>query len=250
MAVDAVAGLRRRRVAAAARRRSSPGSTSAPALILIVAGHAGAAGRRHLLRLPRRAAAQPVQRRLRRPRAFPRRCCSDRSLLPRARATRCWWTGALGRSSSSSSGWSWRCCSTGRFRGRGIVQALVFLPWAVPTFLSGLNWAWLFNPVDRPAAALAVRARPHVASPTTSWPIPQLAMWGPIVANVWWGIPFFAITLLAALQSIPRDLYEAAAIDGAGAVQRFTHDHAAVPRADHRHHRAAAHRSGSPTSPT
>ena len=50
---------------------------------------------------------------------------------------------------------------------------------------------------------------------------PQLAMWGPIIANVWWGIPFFAITLLAALQAIPRDLYEAASIDGAGPVQRF-----------------------------
>ncbi|MBN9057579.1 MAG: sugar ABC transporter permease, partial [Rhizobiales bacterium] len=47
------------------------------------------------------------------------------------------------------------------------------------------------------------------------------AMWGPIIANVWWGIPFFAITLLAALQSIPRDLYEAAAIDGATPFQRF-----------------------------
>ena len=46
-------------------------------------------------------------------------------------------------------------------------------------------------------------------------------MWGPIIANVWWGIPFFAITLLAALQSIPRDLYEAASIDGANAFQRF-----------------------------
>ena len=48
-----------------------------------------------------------------------------------------------------------------------------------------------------------------------------MRMWGPIIANVWWGIPFFAITLLAALQSIPRDLYEAATIDGAGAFQRF-----------------------------
>ena len=47
-------------------------------------------------------------------------------------------------------------------------------------------------------------------------------MWGPIVANVWFGIPFFAITLLAALQAIPRELYEAAAIDGASAWQRFT----------------------------
>ena len=46
-------------------------------------------------------------------------------------------------------------------------------------------------------------------------------MWGPITANVWFGIPFFAITLLAALQAIPRELYEAAAIDGAGAWQSF-----------------------------
>jgi multiple sugar transport system permease protein len=46
-------------------------------------------------------------------------------------------------------------------------------------------------------------------------------LWGPIIANVWWGIPFFAITLLAALQSIPTDIYEAAAIDGAGPWVRF-----------------------------
>jgi multiple sugar transport system permease protein len=107
------------------------------------------------------------------------------------------------------------------FAGRAIVQALVFLPWAVPTFLTGLNWAWLFNPVIGPLPhwlfALGIMSEPgNILSD------PQLAMWGPIVANVWWGIPFFAITLLAALQAIPRDLYEAAAIDGAGAVRRFT----------------------------
>jgi multiple sugar transport system permease protein len=107
------------------------------------------------------------------------------------------------------------------FAGRAIVQALVFLPWAVPTFLAGLNWAWLFNPVIGPL--------PHwlyglglMNEPANILSNPHLAMWGPIVANVWWGIPFFAITLLAALQAIPRDLYEAAAIDGAGAVRRFT----------------------------
>ncbi|RYC23909.1 carbohydrate ABC transporter permease [Ciceribacter ferrooxidans] len=106
------------------------------------------------------------------------------------------------------------------FYGRGLAQALVFLPWAVPSFLAGLNWAWLFNPVIGPLPhwlyALGILAEPNniLADPT-------LAMWGPIAANVWWGIPFFAITLLAALQAIPRDLYEAAAIDGAGPVQRF-----------------------------
>jgi multiple sugar transport system permease protein len=51
---------------------------------------------------------------------------------------------------------------------------------------------------------------------------PDLAMWGPIVANIWFGVPFFAITLLAALQSIPSDMYEAAEIDGASAWQTFT----------------------------
>jgi multiple sugar transport system permease protein len=106
------------------------------------------------------------------------------------------------------------------FRGRGIVQALVFLPWAVPSFLAGLNWAWLFNPVIGPL--------PHwlfalglIEQPGNLLSDPHYAMWGPIIANVWWGIPFFAITLLAALQSIPRDLYEAASIDGAGWMQRF-----------------------------
>ncbi|HEV7247000.1 MAG TPA: sugar ABC transporter permease [Shinella sp.] len=106
------------------------------------------------------------------------------------------------------------------FAGRGIAQALVFLPWAVPSFLAGLNWAWLFNPVIGPLPhwmyALGI-----VDAPNNILSDPHLAMWGPIVANVWWGIPFFAITLLAALQAIPRDLYEAASIDGAGPVQRF-----------------------------
>ncbi len=106
------------------------------------------------------------------------------------------------------------------FYGRRLVQALVFVPWAVPTFLSGLAWAWLFNPVIGPLphwlAALGILSQPFNILAD-----PAIAMWGPIVANVWFGIPFFAITLLAALQAIPRELYEAAMIDGAGAWQRF-----------------------------
>jgi multiple sugar transport system permease protein len=107
------------------------------------------------------------------------------------------------------------------FPGRGIVQALVFLPWAVPTFLSGLNWAWLFNPVVGPLPHWMV-ALGILSSPENILADPDLAIWGPIIANVWWGIPFFAITLLAALQSIPQDIYEAASIDGAGTWRRFT----------------------------
>jgi multiple sugar transport system permease protein len=106
------------------------------------------------------------------------------------------------------------------FAGRRLVQALVFLPWAVPTFLSGLTWAWLFNPVIGPLphwmAALSLLSEPYNILAD-----PKIAMWGPIVANVWFGVPFFAITLLAALQAIPGSLYEAAAIDGATAWQGF-----------------------------
>jgi multiple sugar transport system permease protein len=108
-----------------------------------------------------------------------------------------------------------------QFGGRRLVQAVVFLPWAVPTFLSGLTFAWLFNPVIGPLphwlAALGILSEPYNILGN-----PSIALWGPIVANVWFGIPFFAITLLAALQAIPRELYEAAAIDGANAWQRFT----------------------------
>jgi multiple sugar transport system permease protein len=107
-----------------------------------------------------------------------------------------------------------------QFIGRRLVQSLVFLPWAVPTFLSGLNWAWMFNPVVGPLphwfAALGIMDKPFNLLSD-----PNLAMWGPIVANIWYGIPFFAITLLAALQSIPGELYEAAAIDGATTRQQF-----------------------------
>src|SRR5436190_14937378 len=107
------------------------------------------------------------------------------------------------------------------FYGRKLVQALVFLPWAVPTFLTGLTWTWLFNPLIGPI--------PHVlyhlglqSEPVTILASPTAAMWGPIAANVWFGIPFFAITLLAARKSIPSELYEAASIDGASPWQQFS----------------------------
>ena len=104
--------------------------------------------------------------------------------------------------------------------GRSLIQALVFLPWAVPSFLSGLNWAWLFNPVVGPLPYW-FQAVGLMSTPENILSDPQHALLGPIVAMVWWGIPFFAITLLAALQSIPIDIYEAAAMDGASAIRRF-----------------------------
>ena len=108
-----------------------------------------------------------------------------------------------------------------QFFGKKLFQALVFLPWAVPTFLSALTWAWLFNPVIGPLphwlAALGILSEPYNILGD-----PELAMWGPITANIWFGVPFFAITLLAALRSIPGELYEAAEVDGASPWQTFT----------------------------
>ena len=107
-----------------------------------------------------------------------------------------------------------------QFVGKRLFQALVFLPWAVPTFLSALTWSWLFNPVIGPLphwlAAVGI-----LSEPFNILGDPEIALWGPIAANVWFGVPFFAITLLAALQSIPSELYEAAEIDGATAWQSF-----------------------------
>ena len=89
-----------------------------------------------------------------------------------------------------------------------LFQALVFLPWAVPAFLSALTWAWLFNPLIGPLphwlAAVGILSEPYNILGD-----PDLAIWGPIIANIWFGVPFFGITLLAALQSIPSELYEA-----------------------------------------
>ena len=106
------------------------------------------------------------------------------------------------------------------FPGRRLVQALVFLPWAVPTFLVGLDWAWLFNPVVGPLPGWLIALKiTHDSNNLLA--DPGTALIGPIVAAIWWGIPFFAITSLAALQSIPKDLYEAASIDGASVFKQF-----------------------------
>ncbi|MCU1407614.1 MAG: sugar transporter permease [Glaciihabitans sp.] len=102
-----------------------------------------------------------------------------------------------------------------RFRFRGIYQALIFFPWAISGFLIGILFRWMFNSEFGVINDLLAKAGvidspvPWLADPTT-------AMVAVIVANVWYGVTFFAIMILAALQSVPADLFEAAALDGAG----------------------------------
>jgi multiple sugar transport system permease protein len=100
------------------------------------------------------------------------------------------------------------------------VQPLLFLPWAVPSILVGLFFKLLINPSTSflPGWLVALHV---IGDASDIMADPDAAMWGPIAAYVWVGIPFFAITCLAALKSIPRDLYEAMATDGASAFDQF-----------------------------
>jgi multiple sugar transport system permease protein len=103
---------------------------------------------------------------------------------------------------------------------RGLIRALVFLPWAVPGLIAGLSWKWIF---DEQAGVLSylVMALGITDQPVYWLSDPKIAMLSIGVAMVWHGLPFFTMMFLAALTAIPGDLIEAAAIDGAGPIQRF-----------------------------
>ncbi len=109
-----------------------------------------------------------------------------------------------------------------RFRGRNLVRAFLLLPFIVPTVLSTVAWMWIFDPTFSVINWLLVHA--GVLSSGLSWlGNKTLAMVSIIIVNTWRGIPFSGITILAGLQTISPDLYEAAAIDGASVRQRFRH---------------------------
>lgn len=101
------------------------------------------------------------------------------------------------------------------FPGRGFYTGCVFYTWALSGFAIGLIWAWMFNGQFGVVNDVLIRFG-LLRNPIGFLSDPRFAMISVIVANVWYGIPFFAIMLLAALQSVPRELYESAEIDGAG----------------------------------
>jgi multiple sugar transport system permease protein len=106
------------------------------------------------------------------------------------------------------------------FRGRNLVRAFLLLPFIVPTALSTVAWMWILDPTFSVVNWLLV----HGGIITSGYSFlgnATLAMGSLIVVNTWRGMPFYGITLLAGLQTISSDLYEAAAIDGATGVQRF-----------------------------
>ncbi|MFK4225860.1 carbohydrate ABC transporter permease [Streptomyces sp. NPDC019890] len=105
-----------------------------------------------------------------------------------------------------------------RFRFRGLYQALVFFPWAISGFLIGILFRWMFNSEFGVVNDLLEKAG-LIDEPIAWLADPKMAMIAVIVTNIWYGVTFFSIMILAALQSIPNDLYEAAELDGAGKVR-------------------------------
>ncbi|WP_353648302.1 sugar ABC transporter permease [Nakamurella sp. A5-74] len=105
-----------------------------------------------------------------------------------------------------------------KFRGRGIYQALVFFPWAVSGFLIGILFRWMFNSEFGVINDLLKKV--GLIDANIPWLAdPDLARLSTVIANVWYGVTFFTIMILAALQSVPDDVLEASAIDGAGKVR-------------------------------
>mgnify|MGYP002777015973 CR=1 FL=1 len=106
------------------------------------------------------------------------------------------------------------------FRGRGIVRTITLIPWALPTAVMGVAWAWIFN--DQYGVVNDILRRLGLIETGISWlGNPTLAMIAVILADVWKTTPFIALLLLAGLQSISGDLYEAHSLDGATPIQSF-----------------------------
>lgn len=108
------------------------------------------------------------------------------------------------------------------FWWRGLARALVIIPWALPSVIIGLMWTWIYDyntgVLNDILIRMGVIAQPFpwLASPATALGCVMLAL-------VWQGFPFFAVMILAGLQTVPRELYEAAEIDGASGFRQFVH---------------------------
>lgn len=105
-------------------------------------------------------------------------------------------------------------------RGRGVLRMLFILPWAVPNYITALIWKGMFTGERGAINSLLEAAGLDGVSWFSSW---ASAFSANVITNTWLGFPFMMVVALGALESIPRELYEAASVDGASAWQRFRH---------------------------
>lgn len=108
-----------------------------------------------------------------------------------------------------------------QFRGRGLVRAAILIPWAIPTVVASQLWRYIFNDQYGFANLLLFGDRVTAYIPWLAYP--SIAFGIVVLADVWKTSSFAALLILAGLQLIPDDLYDAARVDGAGAWQRFRH---------------------------
>jgi trehalose/maltose transport system permease protein len=107
-----------------------------------------------------------------------------------------------------------------RIRGRGPLRAAMLIPWAIPTVVSAQMWGWMLH--DQYGVINEVLLRLGVISTPWAWVAdPALALWSVVAVDVWKTTPFMALLILAALQLVPRSVYEAAKIDGLSPVGIF-----------------------------
>jgi multiple sugar transport system permease protein len=105
---------------------------------------------------------------------------------------------------------------------RNLVRGLILMPWIVPTSLSVLTWLWMFDSLFSVVNYILLGA--GLISKKVPWlGDPLWAMVSVIIVNTWRGLPFFAVSFLAGLMTIPRELYEAAEVDGALRFRQFWH---------------------------
>lgn len=106
------------------------------------------------------------------------------------------------------------------FRGQGLARAALLLPWAMPPAVAAMAWRWMAH--DSYGVFNDLLHRAAITDGTTYWlGVPSLAMWTLILLAVWKVSSFMGLLILAGLQSIPDELYEAASIDGAGGFRAF-----------------------------
>jgi ABC-type sugar transport system permease subunit len=108
-----------------------------------------------------------------------------------------------------------------RFRGRTVMRAILFLPWAMPTLIVALAWRWIYE--GSPSGLINMILIDQFKSQTIIQFLadPKIALWSLIIATIWQGTPFWTMMFLAGMQAIPQEMYEAAKIDGANVFQRF-----------------------------
>lgn len=106
------------------------------------------------------------------------------------------------------------------FRGRGLVRTAILIPWAIPTVVSAKMWQWMLNDVYGVINVLGVKLG-LLSQKVAFLARPELLLPSIIAVDVWKTTPFMALLLLAGLQMIPEELYEAASIDGASGWQQF-----------------------------